>query len=83
MFEAAINFIAVAHVNEKEVLVRCNQGLSRSPSIIMVYLAKAGMLTNKSFQDAREKFTKKFYKDYSPGLGISIFLEKNWKTLTD
>ena len=83
IFKRAILFIAEAIVDDKEVLVRCNKGLSRSPSIIMAFMAKSGMITNESFKKSKAEFTKDFYPEYEPGQGISLYLEENWKILTN
>lgn len=83
IFEASIRFIAEAIMNDKEVLVRCNKGMSRSPSLVMTFMARAGMINNISFEIAKKQFIAEFYEDYEPGLGISLYLEENWIKLTN
>ena len=65
----------------KKVLINCNQGISRSPSVTMVYLAKRlKSVSNKSFDSAMEDFVK-LYPNYTPGLGIRLFLSQNWNNI--
>ena len=39
LFTKSLEFIK-RHIREREVLIHCNHGLSRSPSIVLLYLAK-------------------------------------------
>jgi len=76
LFKAAFDFID-KKINDIEVLVHCNQGLSRSPSIALAYMAKKGLLPSESYKEASEEF-KKIYPDYNPGVGIVHYLENHW-----
>ena len=78
ILKAAVDFID-DNIKTKKVLVHCNLGRSRSPSIAMVYLAKNQIISNE-YNSAIEEFTKK-YPEYSPGNGIEIYLKKNWEDL--
>ncbi|MBU0761657.1 MAG: dual specificity protein phosphatase family protein [Candidatus Altiarchaeota archaeon] len=80
MMNAAIGFIN-RNIERKKVLIHCNKGQSRSPSIAMVYLAKNHLIPN-DYDQAIEQFIKK-YPAYSPGNGISMYLKKNWSYLMD
>lgn len=75
------------------VLITCNKGQSRSPSLGMVYLAKCtnelservtsddGFVYSKpTYQEARERFMK-LYPFYLPGQGITQFLIEHWHEL--
>lgn len=79
MFRAAIEFIR-DRVESERVMVRCNQGYSRSPSIALAYLANAGKIANESYDAAAEEF-KGLYKNYQPGLGVSLYMRNNWDAL--
>lgn len=77
MFEKSLIFINHNLENGKKVLIHCNQGISRSPSIGLLYLATKGKIRNESFIFAEEDFLK-LYPNYSPS-GIKNFLILNWK----
>jgi len=59
-------------------LVHCNQGRSRAPSLVLVFLARAGRLPRDSFGAAREAFVA-LYPAYEPGLGLVTFLTERWR----
>jgi predicted protein tyrosine phosphatase len=62
----------------KKVFVHCDEGKSRSPSIIMVYMAKRlKLINNKDHVFAEREFTN-LYPEYFANKGISDFLFKNW-----
>ncbi len=79
IFFKAMEFIE-KHTSDKNVLVHCNLGQSRSPAIALVFMAKKGMLPNSSYTNAITEFTK-IYPHYNPGRGIHIYLEQNWERL--
>ena len=60
------------------LLIHCNQGESRAPSLALLFLAKdLGVLPTESYGLAFQEFVK-LYPPYSPGLGIQSYLWKNW-----
>lgn len=63
----AISFIKAQHDIGAQVLIHCNQGKSRSPSLALGYLIQHTDLFEhvKSFEGAERKF-KKIYPDYEP-----------------
>jgi hypothetical protein len=62
----------------KNVLIHCNQGESRAPSLAMMFLAKhLGKISDASFQSATEDF-QQIYPNFQLGLGIQIYLNENW-----
>lgn len=77
LFEKSLNFIDVQLKNGKKVLVHCNQGFSRSPSIVLLYLATIKKIDSSSFENAEANFLK-LYPTYKPS-GIKEFLTLNWK----
>jgi len=78
LFNKALDFIS-ERIQKGRVLVHCNEGLSRAPTIALVWLAKrARMLPVENYQDARVAFESKM-PDYAPGLGIQIFLRGHWE----
>lgn len=63
---------------EKKVFIHCDEGVSRSPSIAMVYMAKRNNeITNKDHVFAEREFSH-IYPNYFAYSGISDFLFKNW-----
>lgn len=76
---ASISFID-KYIGNNKVLIHCNQGQSRSPSIAMIYLAKTGVISNGSLAEAAKSF-KEMYKPYFPGRGITAYMNRNWDYL--
>ena len=74
IIDIALNFI---NTNEK-VLIHCNKGESRSPSIAMLYMAIKGYLPNKTYNKASEAF-RTLYPSFSPNKGIETYIRNNWK----
>lgn len=65
----------------KKILMHCNQGESRAPSLGLLFLAKRkGEFSNQSYADARAEF-EVLYPFYRPGQGIQIYLDEHWDTL--
>lgn len=65
----------------KKLLIHCNQGESRAPSLALLFLAKVVLaIPNDSYEDAREEF-EKLYPGYNPGKGIQRYFSKNWSVL--
>jgi predicted protein tyrosine phosphatase len=79
IMKAAISFIE-KHIADKKILIHCNQGISRSPSIALIYLAHIGALANDSFENAAKDYFK-LYPMYKPGNGILKYMIRNWKTI--
>jgi hypothetical protein len=77
IIQSALEAIAFAHAQDMPVLVHCNQGRSRAPSIAMMYLAPE---LEASFAAAQEQF-RALYPDYAPAEGIRQFAERHWAEL--
>ena len=81
-FKIFLAFATCANGSDQPVLIHCNQGQSRAPSLALLYMAKGlGLLPNESYAAARADFEEKF--PYAPGKGIEIFLEENWFDLDE
>ena len=67
------------HWNQgKSILIHCNRGESRSPTLAMMFMSKVlFVLPNDSFINAKKEFTS-LYPRYQPVLGIQIYLNNNW-----
>jgi predicted protein tyrosine phosphatase len=79
IMKAGLEFID-KHIDKLPVLIHCNQGMSRSPSIALLYLAIRGQLPTGNYNDASKAFTE-LYPQYNPGRGISLYLNNNWNKL--
>ena len=81
LFTSFLSF-ATKHWGEgKRLLVHCNQGESRAPSLALLFLAKRLSAINKtSYQSARKEF-EIIYPQYKPGQGIETYFTRNWSTL--
>lgn len=78
LIDTALVFIDEQLNLGKNVLVCCNQGESRSPSICLLYMASKGFFGNgMAFEKAEEVF-KHIYPPYNPGPGIREFMRLHW-----
>jgi len=77
MFKRAMDFIA-RELKTKKVLIHCNYGASRSPSLGLTYLAITGVISNHSFEEAATEF-EAIYQTYTPGTGIMFYMKRNWE----
>lgn len=63
------------------LLIHCNQGESRAPSLALLFLAKhLSVISGESYTAAHAAFVR-LYPSYRPGLGIQRFLDENWPAL--
>lgn len=75
-FKRILDFI---EKQEKPVFIFCDQGISRSPSVAMVHLAKRLKVIPDTFSEAIEAFLE-LYPTYAPG-GIADFLAEKWEEI--
>lgn len=76
MFEAAFVFLD-SFKNNTNILIHCNQGESRGPSLTMLYLKHLNYFSGISFFSALEKF-KILYPAYSPKQNIYQNIRLLW-----
>lgn len=82
IFVAALDFIDESLSEGKDVLIHCNQGESRGPSIALLYLAaRARVIPADSLESAEEAF-RMLYPEYSPNSGVRGHLAQNWTEYT-
>lgn len=80
MIAATLDYIE-NNVPSQEVLIHCNQGQSRSPSLAMLYLAKrTDLVSNESYRQAAAEFQDR-YPRYNSGRGIRLYLQDYWDQL--
>lgn len=78
IIDAALSFISEKLAENLKVLVHCNQGMSRSPSIGLLYLVQhTDKLPKASFAEAEHAF-RNFYPLYSPKDGVRGFMLHSW-----
>jgi len=62
----------------KNVLVHCNQGMSRSAGIGLLYLVAQGFFRDDSFETAENKYKTSIYPMYNPSQGMRGYIRRNW-----
>lgn len=78
-----INFIAQHLNDENDVIVVCNHGKSRSPSMCLLYLMAHGDIDlNDSIETVFKKY-KMIAPDFEPNKGIKDFCISFWKMLQE
>lgn len=71
--DAALQYMR-QQIGTKRTMVHCNQGMSRSPTLALLYLAPQ---MPHDFADAEEAF-RDIYPPYSPAQGIRGYARENW-----
>ena len=67
---------------ERALLIHCNRGRSRAPSLAILFLAKnLHVIDDSSFDQAELEFIDR-YAAYSPATGIQSYLRREWKNLS-
>lgn len=77
VIDAGLAFIAEQLDEGNKILVHCNAGMSRGPSMALMYLRKVGQYPNISFARGMHMF-KALYPKYSPGLGMEHHVRSRW-----
>ena len=81
LFTRFLKFTSHHWNNRQNVLIHCNKGESRAPSLALLFLAKnIEIINNESYKMAKQEFMN-IYPYYTPGTGIQIYLEKNWEKI--
>ena len=65
---------------DRQVLVCCNQGHSRSAVIGLLYMKHKGFFKDISFEEAETQY-KRIYPDYEPAGGMRGFAMQNWEKI--
>jgi hypothetical protein len=76
-FVRFLNFADSALKTERNLLIHCNLGESRAPSLAMLLLAKRLAALEDNYQSASEGM-KRLYPGFNPGKGIQIYLSEHW-----
>ena len=83
IIDVAIAFIDEAFRERARVLVHCNQGESRSPSIGLLYLATRTVVLPKTSLSEAEACFRQLYPRYNPSAGMRGFLARHWGEYVD
>lgn len=78
MIDTALDFIKDELNKGKTVYTVCNEGRSRSASIVLLYLIKQGIIQCETLEDCEVEFLR-LYPDYNPGKGIRDFVKEHFK----
>jgi len=78
MIDKGLDFIDEKLGQALKVLVHCNKGESRSPSIALLYLIKQGIIKGDTFEDCEAEFMK-LYPEYNPGEGMRGFVKEHFE----
>ena len=78
IMKAAFEFIDKYLKLEHKVLVHCDQGGSRGPSVAMLYISRYNQWP--SYKYAVDYF-KEIYPDFNPGRGIELYMQKNFDAI--
>lgn len=77
MLEKAFEFLDEHYNNGDKILIHCNQGESRGPTIGLLYVSRMGEYNYSNFHDSVESFKIK-YPRYSPKANIYKTVESLW-----
>ena len=75
----ALAFIKHSLDEGKSVLIHCNKGLSRSPTIVFLYLYSTGKLPRNHHQAIRA--FRRLYPQYDPSVGLELYAKRRIKEL--
>lgn len=64
LIDSAVTFISQAQSDGQKVLVHCNTGVSRSPTVVLYWMMNSGLLPND--YDAALRAFMRMYKYYVP-----------------
>ena len=80
-FDIFLKFAEKKYAEGGTLLIHCNQGMSRSASLALLFLTKSlEVLPPTKYEEAVEAY-RKFDPLYAPNFGIHLFLSHNWKYL--
>lgn len=81
LFSQFLRFSKTKWDNGQKLLIHCNQGESRAPSLALLFLSKGLSVIDKSSYEAARKQFEILYPQYKPGRGIEMYFTTNWENL--
>lgn len=76
MINEAVNYVIKGLSKGKRVLIHCNQGESRAPSLAFLVLRRIGIFGG-TFSESVILF-RSVYRDYNPKSGIFNYVRNHW-----
>jgi hypothetical protein len=77
LWDAALTFITEQYMAGREVLIHCNQGGSRAPSLALLWLAGQDGWSDLPFLEAEARFLE-LYPAYAPAAGPRDYVAQHW-----
>ena len=83
LFTSFLTFTNTHWSEGKRILIHCNQGESRAPSLALLFMAKCRSALNNDSYEAAKKDFESIYPNYNPGKGIQKYFSVKWDELGD
>jgi hypothetical protein len=84
MISKGVILSAIARMSEnygkRPILIHCNRGESRSPSIALLFMLRNGLIEAQSFDELMKKFLF-LYPHFNPSKSMMDFLLDNWREI--
>jgi hypothetical protein len=81
--DKALDFMHRHIAQNRAVLVHCNWGESRSPSLALLYMAKHTDVLGTDISKAMETFNGLYQGGFHPGKGMLGYIQENWAKYSD
>ena len=78
MFDTAFSFLDEYRLQGYKILIHCNQGESRAPTIGLLYIARLGTFEYADFDTSVQKL-KEVYPVYMPKRNIFLTVKSLWR----
>jgi hypothetical protein len=79
MIKKGLRFIDAQLAEGRRILVACNAGRSRGPTMAMLYLRSIGELPYNFVQ--AQRIFHGLYRNYDPDIGVHTWAKQHWGTL--
>jgi len=79
-FKIFMKFATEQAGHQRILLIHCNNGLSRAPSLAMVLYKHLDGFESLDYDHCRSRF-ERLYPAYDPGAGIEAFMRAEWAEL--
>lgn len=80
-FTVFLDFALRHWTQGEKLLIHCNRGESRAPSLALLFMAcRLGVVDSSSFDSAAKQFAR-IYPSYYPGYGIQRYLRQEWNRI--
>lgn len=84
MFDAFLEFMRDEWATGRRILIHCNRGESRAPTLALLFLAKClYRITPVSFDDAADEFEVMTGERLRPGKGLDEWMRSHWHEFKD